>query len=116
MARVLRPGFAFAVVCDRGFIVGLHTHRDKLMGYLIWLSRNTYDQMPTVDDARAVTDWRWCVFYPLARRSTRTSILRSARLTSRRGFSRSLACVPAAAHSPGINMTAATSPDLAKLP
>jgi len=65
MARVLRPGFAFAVVCDRGFVVGLHTHRDKLMGYLIWLSRDTYDQMPTVDDARGVTDWRWCVFYPL---------------------------------------------------
>jgi hypothetical protein len=65
VARVIRPGFAFAVVSDVGFVVGLHTHRDKLMGYLIWLSQRTFEEMPTVDDASAIERWRWCVFYPL---------------------------------------------------
>jgi hypothetical protein len=35
------------------------------MGYLVWLSGPTFDEMPTIGDARAVPDWRWCVFYPL---------------------------------------------------
>lgn len=65
VARVIRPGFAFAVVSDLGFVVGLHTHRNEFMGYLIWLSQRTFDEMPTIDDARAITEWRWCVFYPL---------------------------------------------------
>jgi hypothetical protein len=65
VARVISPGFAFAVVSDRGFVIGLHTHRDKQMGYLIWLSTRTYNECPTLHDARAVISWRWCVFYPL---------------------------------------------------
>lgn len=65
MARVIRPGFAFVVVSSVGFTIGLHTHRDKLMGYLIWLSAKNYDEMPTLQDARQTSDWRWCVFYAL---------------------------------------------------
>ena len=65
MARVLRPGFAFVVVSAAGFTIGLYTHRDKLMGCLIRLSSDNFDEMPSLDDAKAVETWRWCVFYPL---------------------------------------------------
>jgi hypothetical protein len=61
----ISPGLAFGLATDRGFVVGLFTHRSDLYGPLIWLSSAFYDEEPTVDDAARISNRRWCIFYPL---------------------------------------------------
>ena len=37
---------AFALVCDRGFAVGLCTHRHPRMGHLVWIAEPFFDHFP----------------------------------------------------------------------
>jgi len=53
-------------VCDRGFAIGLNTHLDPEMGSLVWMAEGFWEEEPTLDDVRRVSDWRWCVFFPLS--------------------------------------------------
>lgn len=58
------PGFVFSLVCDRGFALGLYTHEHPLLGELVWLAEDFWEQAPAVSEVESAT-WRWCVFYPL---------------------------------------------------
>jgi len=60
-----KPGLAFAVVSDVGFVVGLVTHQVPKRGDLIWLSEATFDEFPTVSEVEGISDWRWPVFFPM---------------------------------------------------
>jgi hypothetical protein len=65
MSGRLLTGSAFTVVCDRGFALGLFTHRDPKLGELVWIADGFWEEEPTAGDVAAAT-WRWCVFFPLA--------------------------------------------------
>lgn len=58
-------GVAFSLVCDRGFAVGLCSHRHARMGTLVWMAEPFFDGFPTADDVEAIETWRWPVFFPL---------------------------------------------------
>jgi hypothetical protein len=60
-----KPGLSFWIVCDLGFAVGLMTHDVPDLGALIWMAEEVFDEEPTIEDVRALTEWRWCVFFPL---------------------------------------------------
>lgn len=82
------PGLAFSIVCDRGFALGLHTHKDATMGSLIWLADGFWDEEPTATEI-ATAGWRWCVFFPLGaavRRRLVTPLGLVAIPTSLQGF------------------------------
>lgn len=59
------PGLAFSIICDRGFAIGLFTHRHPKLGELVWLADGFWDEEPSPEDVAAVQSWRWCVFFPL---------------------------------------------------
>jgi len=65
MTARVKPGLAVSIVTDRGFAVGLYTHKDPKMGELIWIADGFWDEEPTVQDVQRVERWRWCVFFPL---------------------------------------------------
>jgi hypothetical protein len=46
-------GVSFSIVCDRGFAVGLCTHRHAAMGPLVWMAEPFFEECPTVDDVIA---------------------------------------------------------------
>ena len=60
------PGLAFTIVCDRGFAIGLYTHKHQRMGALVWMAEDFWDKEPTANDVEQVFEWRWCVYFPLA--------------------------------------------------
>ncbi|MDQ1533000.1 MAG: hypothetical protein QOF28_761 [Actinomycetota bacterium] len=59
------PGFAFSIVCDLGFAVGLVTHDVPKIGALVWIAGPTFDDEPTLEGVRQISSWRWPVFFPL---------------------------------------------------
>ena len=61
----LKPGFAFWLVCDRGFAVGLMTHHVERIGHVVWLARPFFDAPPTAEDVGRIEEWRWPIFFPL---------------------------------------------------
>jgi hypothetical protein len=76
MAR-LQPGFAFSLVCDLGFAVGLMTHHVDRIGDLVWMAGPVFEEEPTIEDVEKIEDWRWPIFFPLGaavRRRIVTSI------------------------------------------
>jgi hypothetical protein len=73
-------GVAFALVCDRGFAVGLCTHRHAAMGHLVWMATPFFDELPTTDDVVSITSWRWPVFYPLGAALHRRMVIRIGRV------------------------------------
>jgi len=60
-----KPGFAWYLVCDVGFAVGLVTHYLPKFGHLVWMAEPVFDDEPTTDDVLAIRRWRWPVFFPL---------------------------------------------------
>lgn len=77
VAPRVQPGYAFSLVCDLGFAVGLTTHVTKRMGSFVWIASPVYDEEPTLDDVGSISAWRWPVFLPLgsmARRKLVTPI------------------------------------------
>lgn len=65
MAAAVGPGVAFSIVTDRGFAIGLCSHRHERLGPLVWLAEGFWDDEPLVEDVATVSNWRWCVFFPL---------------------------------------------------
>ena len=61
----IAPGLAFSITCDRGFAIGLFTHKHPTMGELVWVADGFWDEEPSAADVAAVHNWRWCVFFPL---------------------------------------------------
>lgn len=59
------PGLAFSIVCDRGFAVGIATHDVPKVGTLVWIAEPTFDDEPTSEQARSISEWRWPVLFPL---------------------------------------------------
>jgi hypothetical protein len=60
-----KPGLSFWIVCDLGFAVGLMTHDFSRMTPLVWMAEEVFDEEPTIEVVRALTEWRWPVFFPL---------------------------------------------------
>lgn len=61
----IKAGFAFSLVCDLGFVVGIMTHYVKRVGHLVWIAEPTFDEEPSLDDVSKIESWRWPVFFPL---------------------------------------------------
>jgi hypothetical protein len=61
----LKPGFAFSLVCDLGFAVGLMTHHVDRIGHLVWIAVPIFGQQPSPEDVVRIESWRWPVFFPL---------------------------------------------------
>ena len=61
----LKPGFAFSLVCDLGFAVGLMTHYVRRTGHLVWIAEPIFDQEPSLEDIEKIESWRWPIFFPL---------------------------------------------------
>ena len=61
----VKPGLAFSIICDRGFAIGLYTHKHLRLGELVWLADGFWDEEPTASDVANIRSWRWCVFFPL---------------------------------------------------
>jgi hypothetical protein len=61
----VQPGYAFSIVCDLGFAVGLTTHVTKRMGSFVWIAQPMFDEEPTAADAASVRAWRWPTWLPL---------------------------------------------------
>lgn len=59
------PGLVFTIVCDRGFALGIFTHKHDRLGHLIWLADEFWDEQPPLNAIAQVSRWRWCVFFPL---------------------------------------------------
>jgi hypothetical protein len=70
----VQPGYAFSIVCDLGFAVGLATHLIPRIGTLVWMAEEIYDDEPQVKDAHAIEKWRWPVFFPLGAAARRRLI------------------------------------------
>ena len=60
-----QPGFAFSIVCDLGFAVGVMTHDVPKVGSLVWIAEPTFDEEPTIEQVRHIDSWRWPVLFPL---------------------------------------------------
>jgi len=65
LMTTLKPGFAFSLVCDLGFAVGLMTHYVKRIGHLVWIAEPTFDEEPSLENVAKIESWRWPVFFPL---------------------------------------------------
>lgn len=61
MAPRVQPGYAFSIVCDLGFTVGLTTHVTKRMGSFVWMASDMFDEEPTAAEVSSETSWRWPV-------------------------------------------------------
>lgn len=61
----LKPGFAFSLVCDLGFAVGLLTHDLQRSGQLVWMAEPVFDEEPTLKDVEGIDRWRWPALFPL---------------------------------------------------
>jgi hypothetical protein len=61
-----QPGLAFSLVSDVGFGVGLVTHDIPKTGSLIWIAESTFEEEPTLELVRQISEWRWPVLFPLA--------------------------------------------------
>lgn len=66
MARQLKPGLAFSIVCGSRFAVGLMTNHKPKIGHLVWIAEDTFDEVPTLDETSRIARWRWPVFFPLS--------------------------------------------------
>jgi hypothetical protein len=73
-------GVAFSIICDRGFAVGLCTHRHAKMGHLIWMAEPFFDEFPSKDQVEAIETWRWPVFFPLGGALRRKMVDRIGRI------------------------------------
>jgi hypothetical protein len=60
-----KPGYAFSLVCDLGFAVGLMTHYVERIGHLVWIAEPIFDEEPSLEDVAKIDSWRWPVFFPL---------------------------------------------------
>jgi hypothetical protein len=60
-----KPGLAFSTICDRGYAIGLYTHKHESGGELVWIADGFWDEEPTLADVAAVERWRWCTFFLL---------------------------------------------------
>ena len=65
MAQRPKPGFAWYIVCDAGFAVGLVSHYLPKWGHLVWMAEPVFDEEPMLDDVLAIRRWRWPVLFPL---------------------------------------------------
>src|SRR4051794_15136778 len=61
----IQPGYAFTIVCDLGFAVGVASHLVDRMGTLVWMAERIVESEPTIDDVLELRQWRWPVFFPL---------------------------------------------------
>lgn len=61
-----QPGLAFSILCDLGFAVGIVTHDVPTVGTLVWVAEPTFDEQPTSEQARSISEWRWPILLPLA--------------------------------------------------
>ncbi len=60
-----RPGFAFSIICDLGFAVGIVTHYVEKVGDLVWLAKPLFDEQPGIDQVKSISEWRWPVLFPV---------------------------------------------------
>ena len=65
MAPRPKPGFAWYIVCDAGFAVGLVSHYLPKWGHLVWMAEPVFDDEPTMEHVLAIRHWRWPVLFPL---------------------------------------------------
>jgi hypothetical protein len=62
----LQPGFAFTIPTEAGcFLVGVFTHEVPRIGSLVWVAQPTYAEKPTLEEAGAISEWRWPILLPL---------------------------------------------------
>jgi len=71
----VQPGYAFSIVCDLGFAVGLTTHVTKRMGSFVWIAQPIFDEEPTAADAASVSAWRWPTWLPLGAMAHRKIVI-----------------------------------------
>ena len=64
MAARVGVGTAFWIPSDRGFALGVMSHKDPTYGALVWIADKCFEDPPTLEDVETV-GWRWCVFFPL---------------------------------------------------
>ena len=69
-------GLAFAILTDRGFAIGLKTHKVSTVGELAWLSEPFFETVPSREEVEALADWRWCVFFPVTTGLRRKMLIR----------------------------------------
>lgn len=75
MAPRVQPGYAFSIVCDLGFAVGLTTHVTKRMGSFVWIAKPIFDEEPTDTDVTTISVWRWPVQLPLGALARRKLVI-----------------------------------------
>ena len=75
MAPRVQPGYAFSIVCDLGFAVGLVTHVTKRIGSFVWVAVDIFDEEPTAADVSALAGWRWPVWLPLGAMARRKLVI-----------------------------------------
>lgn len=75
MAARVQPGYAFSIVCDLGFAVGLATHVTERMGSFVWIGEPIFDEEPTNAEATAIAAWRWPVWLPLGAMARRKLVI-----------------------------------------
>ena len=46
-------------------MVGVMTHELPNVGSVIWVARPTYEKTPTLEEAEAISQWRWPTLFPL---------------------------------------------------
>jgi len=73
-------GLAFTFICDRGFAVGLCTHRHAKMGHFVRLADPFFSEYPSKDQVDSIESWRWPVFYPLGAALRLKTVDRIARM------------------------------------
>jgi hypothetical protein len=56
----------FSIVCDLGFAVGIATHDVPKIGTLVWMAEPTFDDKPSIEQVKAISEWRWPIYFPLA--------------------------------------------------
>jgi hypothetical protein len=75
LAPRVQPGYAFSIVCDLGFAVGLTTHVTKRMGSFVWIAEPIFDAEPTKANVAAINAWRWPIWLPLGSMAYRKLVI-----------------------------------------
>jgi hypothetical protein len=75
LAPRVQPGYAFSIVCDLGFAIGLTTHVTKRRGSFVWMAAPVFDEEPAQEDVASINAWRWPVWLPLGSMARRKLVI-----------------------------------------